>query len=152
MTVRVLVVCSGNICRSPTAEAVLRAMIVEAGLDSQIEVDSAGMGDWHVGQPADERSRAVARGRGYRLDGVARQVSSADFERFDVIAAVDEHNLEALQAVAPPAAAGRLRRLGADDVPDPYYGEPDGFEAVFDLIEQYSAALLDELRDGLRQG
>ena len=151
MTSRVLIVCSGNICRSPTAEAVLGAMVGEAGLDGVIEVGSAGTGDWHVGQAADARSRAAARRRGYRLDGLARQVSAADFEYYDVIAAVDEHNLAVLQAMAPPGTTSRLRLLGPDDVPDPYYGGPDGFETVLDLIEQYSAALLDELRDGLHQ-
>ena len=149
MTVRVLMVCSGNICRSPTAEAVLRSMILAAGLDGDIEVDSAGMGDWHVGQPADARSRAASSRRGYRLDGVARQVSSADFETFDVIAAVDEHNLDALQAMAPPGTSSALRLLGPDDVPDPYYGGPSGFADVFDMIDVACRGLLVHVQEHL---
>jgi protein-tyrosine phosphatase len=144
--VRILFVCSGNICRSPTAEAVLRRMVEQAGLSDQIEVDGAGTGDWHVGEPPDERAAAAAAARGIPLAGTARQVSAADFDDFDLIVAVDKENLELLRRIAPAGSRAELRTLA--DVPDPYYGGPDGFEHVFDVVTAACAELLDELRQG----
>jgi protein-tyrosine phosphatase len=143
---RVLFVCSGNICRSPTAVAVMRRLVDEAGLGEEIEVDSAGTGDWHVGEPPDRRSLAAAARRGIALTGTARQVSAEDFEHFDLILAVDDENLERLRDVAPPGTESRLRRLDDTDVPDPYYGGPAGFDLVLDQVTAACRALLDELR------
>jgi protein-tyrosine phosphatase len=154
---RVLFVCLGNICRSPSAEAVMRAKVLEAGLQEQIEVDSAGTGDWHVGEPPDARARKAAGARGLRLDSLARQVRGGDFHEFDVILAMDKANLRALERLAPggperaelrllrefePGAPVRGERL---DVPDPYYGGERGFEDVLDLLEAACAGLLEEL-------
>ena len=143
---RVLFVCTGNICRSPTAEAVFRRLVRDAGLADEIEVDSAGTGGWHVGDAPDERASAAARRRGLELRGVARQVSPADFEGFDVIVSVDDENLQRLRRIAPPGSAGRLRKLTSADIPDPYYGGPQGFDVVLDMVEDACRELLDELR------
>lgn len=153
---KVLFVCLGNICRSPTAEGVFRHKLREAGLQGRVEVDSAGTGDWHVGKAPDSRTRIAAQRRGYDLSALrARQVEAADFQRFDLILAMDQSNLRNLQALRP--ANGKadldlyLRRyqLALDEVPDPYYGGEDGFEQVLDLIEQASDALLSEIRGRL---
>jgi protein-tyrosine phosphatase len=143
---RILFVCMGNICRSPTAEGVMRRLIDDAGLD--IEVDSAGTGDWHVGEPPDERAALAARRRGVTLEGAARQVRPADFRRFDVIVAMDHRNLGELLALAPDdETAAKVRLLVPDaDVPDPYYGGDHGFETVLDMVETACRELLDELR------
>jgi protein-tyrosine phosphatase len=146
--VRILFVCMGNICRSPTAEGVMRHLLAERGLDGEIEVQSAGTGGWHAGNPPDARATAAARERGITLQGEARQVTARDFEDFDLLVAMDRENLEELRAIAPPGTEDKLRMLVADgrDVPDPYYGGPRGFEAVLDLIETASEDLLDELQ------
>ena len=143
---RILFVCMGNICRSPTAEGVMRRLIDEAGLD--IEVDSAGTGGWHAGEPPDERATLAARRRGVTLAGAARQVKPADFRRFDMLIALDRSNLRDLLALAPDEeAAAKVRLLVADaDVPDPYYGGDRGFENVLDMVEAACRELLDELR------
>ena len=143
---RILFVCMGNICRSPTAEGVMRRLIDEAGLD--IEVDSAGTGGWHAGEPPDERATLAARRRGVTLAGAARQVKPADFRRFDMLIAMDRSNLRDLLALAPDEdAAAKVRLLVADaDVPDPYYGGDRGFENVLDMVEAACRELLDELR------
>ena len=146
MPTRVLFVCSGNICRSPTAEAVMRRLVATAGLDERIEVDGAGTGRWHVGEPPDDRAVAAAARRGLALSGVARQVAPDDFEHFDLIVSVDRENLDLLRGMAPPGSRAELRTLAADDVPDPYYGGPDGFERVLDQVEAACTDLLDELR------
>jgi protein-tyrosine phosphatase len=143
---RILFVCMGNICRSPTAEGVMRRLIEEAGLD--IEVDSAGTGGWHAGEPPDDRATLAARRRGVTLAGAARQVTPADFRRFDMLIALDRSNLRDLLALAPDEeAAAKVRLLVADaDVPDPYYGGDRGFENVLDMVEAACRELLDELR------
>jgi protein-tyrosine phosphatase len=153
---RVLFVCLGNICRSPTAEGVLRHKLREAGLQERVEVDSAGTGDWHVGKAADLRTRQAAQQRGYDLSALrGRQVQAADFNAFDLILAMDTSNLRDLQQLRPGNATAELdlflRRyqLQLDEVPDPYYGGADGFEQVLDLIEQACEGLLCEIKGRL---
>ncbi|MFY1018844.1 low molecular weight protein-tyrosine-phosphatase [Ectopseudomonas khazarica] len=153
---KVLFVCLGNICRSPTAEGVFRHKLRAAGLEGRVQVDSAGTGDWHVGKAPDSRTRQAAQRRGYDLSAQrARQVEVADFQRFDLILAMDQSNLRNLQALRPAGARADLdlylRRfdLALDEVPDPYYGGEDGFEQVLDLIEQASDALLIEIKGRL---
>jgi protein-tyrosine phosphatase len=153
---RVLFVCLGNICRSPTAEAVMAQLVAEAELQHAIELDSAGTGAWHVGSPPDERATAAAAARGIEMRGSARQVTVEDFERFDLLLAMDADNRRNLREIAPHAeAAAKVRMLrefdptAAEavslDVPDPYYGGEDGFDHVLDLVEAACAGLLAEL-------
>jgi protein-tyrosine phosphatase len=154
--VRLLFVCMGNICRSPTAEGVMRALLREQGLEDAVEVDSAGTGGWHIGEPPDARATAAARARGVALAGAARQIAPADFTAFDLILVADRRNLRDVRAITPPAARARLHLLrefdpasdGAPDldVPDPYYGGDDGFERVLDLVDAACRGLLDRLR------
>jgi protein-tyrosine phosphatase len=142
----VLFVCTGNICRSPTAEAVLRHQAEKAGIELHIE--SAGLGRWHIGCAPDERSQHHAKGRGYDLSRLrARQVEPFDFERFDVILAMDRGHLRALQRMAPEKHRAKVRLFVPErDVPDPYYGGPEGFEEVLDLVEAACRDLLQELK------
>jgi protein-tyrosine phosphatase len=154
---RILFVCAGNICRSPTAEAVMRGLIAEAELDGEIEVESAGTGGWHVGDPPDPRSMAAAAERGVELAGAARQVDEADFDGFDLLVAMDRSNRDALRRLAPDEDARErirlLREYGdgqAHDVPDPYYGGADGFAEVVEIVERNCRALLEELTAGRR--
>ena len=153
----ILFVCLGNICRSPTAEAVMAHLVEEAGLGSEIEIESAGTGDWHVGNDPDERAAAAATARGFAMRSVAQQVRPEDFDRFDMLVAMDRDNVRNLKRLAPSVeAAGKVRLLrefdptsaGAPDldVPDPYYGGVDGFDHVLDLVEASCAGLLDHLR------
>jgi protein-tyrosine phosphatase len=147
--VRILFVCLGNICRSPTAEGVMRRLVREQGLEEQIEIDSAGTGGWHVGAPPDARATEAARRRGTELDGAARRFDPADFERFDLILAMDAENRRDLLAIAPDDEARakvRMFRAGDLDVPDPYYGGDDGFDEVLDLVEEAARDLLAEIR------
>ena len=153
---RVLFVCLGNICRSPTAEGVFRRRVREAGLEERIRIDSAGTGDWHVGKAPDSRTCRAARLRGYDLSGLrARQFQREDFERFDLVLAMDHSNLRHIQAMRPATARAELdlflRRydMTLDEVPDPYHGGEDGFEQVLDLIEGASDALLAEIKGRL---
>ena len=154
MPTRVLFVCLGNICRSPTAHGMLEFLVVEAGLTDRIEVDSAGTGSWHIGDPPDERSQAAAKRRGLDLSRQrARQVIVADFEAFDFVIAMDENNLADLEAMCPSEYRERLGLLmdyapesGVRAVPDPYYGGGNGFERVLDLVESACKAFLKELR------
>ena len=151
---RVLFVCTGNICRSPTAEGLFRAAVRGAGLLERIEVDSAGIDDWHVGDDPDARAVAAARGRGIDISAVrARQVERADFSRFDLILAMDRGHLSALTRSYPRGQEGRLHlflsfapETGCSDVPDPYYGGSEGFERVLDLIEAGTKGLLAHIR------
>lgn len=152
----ILFVCMGNICRSPTAEAVFRRHVEKAGLDSHVFIDSAGTGDWHVGKSPDKRACQAAARRGYDLEALkARQLERSDFQRFDLILAMDHDNLERIHALRGSDSGAEvdllLRRysLGQDAVPDPYYGGKDGFENVLDLIEQASVRLLNEVRERL---
>ena len=153
---KILFVCLGNICRSPTAEAVFRHQVRAAGLEQHIEIDSAGTSDWHLGKAPDSRSCQFASRRGYDLQPLrARQVCVEDFERFDLILAMDHDNLAHLQRMRP--ASGRaeldlfLKRYGqgCDAVPDPYYGGDEGFDHVLDLVEQAGLALLEEAKGRL---
>ena len=141
---KVLFVCTVNICRSPTAEGVMRKMA--SGLD--IHVESAGTHDYHVGEPPDERSQRHAERRGYDLSAQrARQVSPEDFLRFDLILAMDRGHLRQLERLRPAEHRARLRLLLGDrDVPDPYYGGAEGFEQVLDLVEDACRSLLEEIR------
>jgi protein-tyrosine phosphatase len=156
---RVLFVCLGNICRSPTAEGVMRDLVAREGIGEHVIVDSAGTGSWHVGSPPDERARDAARGRGIVLQGKARQVRAADFEDFDLLLAMDAANRRELLALAPSADdRDRVRLLrefdpGSDgradlDVPDPYYGAAGGFDEVLDLVQSACEGLLAEIRAG----
>lgn len=152
-------VCLGNICRSPTAHGVFQHRIENAGLTAMIEVDSAGTGDFHIGEKPDMRSRNAAQQRGYNLNGLrARQVHSDDFERFDYILAMDDNNLRDLQALCPAALQYKLR-LFMDfvdnnylSVPDPYYGDGEGFQLVLNLVEEAADALLTHIRKQNLQG
>jgi protein-tyrosine phosphatase len=153
--VRILFVCMGNICRSPTAEGVMRHLLVQEGLQAEIEVDSAGTGAWHAGEAADPRARATAERRGVRLDSLARQVVRDDFARFDYLVAMDRDNQRELERLAPdPAAREKIHLLRAFDaaspagaaVPDPYFGGDDGFDEVFDICEAGCRGLLADVR------
>jgi len=154
---RILFVCMGNICRSPTAEGVFRRLVEERAPQSGLEIDSAGTHDYHVGEPPDERAIAAAARRGIDLRRLrARQVKAADFERFDLIVAMDRLNRETLLGNCPEPYRPRIRLFmefagdsDLEDVPDPYYGGPLGFEQVLDLAEEASAGLLDELMQRL---
>jgi protein-tyrosine phosphatase len=150
----VLFVCMGNLCRSPTAEGVFRHQVRQAGLQDRIRVDSAGTHDYHVGSPPDERSCRHASLRGYDLTDLrARQVRPLDFERFDLICAMDWENLAVLEEDCPPQYLPKLRRLMefapeglGDVVADPYYGGERGFEQVLDHVEAACAGLLQHIR------
>ena len=146
---RLLFVCLGNICRSPTAEGVMRKLVRDAGLEDAVHLDSAGTGGWHVGSPPDERATEAAARRGITLEGAARRFSVEDFDRFDLILAMDAENLRDLRALAPDEEARakvRLLRGPGLDVPDPYYGGDDGFDVVLDQVEEACRALLAEIR------
>lgn len=154
----VLFVCLGNICRSPLAEGVLAHLLAEAGLGDRVEVDSAGTGAWHVGEPPDPRSVGVARRFGVPLRGTARQVRVEDFHRFTHVVAMDRENLRNLERMHREAGGGAPPRLlrewdpeGEDgaEVPDPYYGGPDGFVTVFRMVERSCRELVGELRRAL---
>jgi protein-tyrosine phosphatase len=153
MTTRILFVCMGNICRSPTAEGVFRKLVQERAPHLQVEIDSAGTHAYHVGEPPDRRAIAAAARRGIDLSGLrARVVDQADFEGFDMLVAMDQLNREVLLDRSPEQYRDRVRLMlefapttNVEDVPDPYYGGPIGFEHVLDLVEEASKGLLDEL-------
>lgn len=152
--VRLCFVCLGNICRSPTAEAVMRHLVAQAGLSAHIEIDSAGTAAYHVGSPPDRRARAAAHKRGIDMGGRARQFQPEDWERFDYVLAMDRSNYEDLLAIAPDGASRKLHLLRSFDpesppgasVPDPYYGGPEGFEEVLDLCEAACRHLLEHIQ------
>jgi protein-tyrosine phosphatase len=145
---KVLFVCTGNICRSPTAAGVFAQLVKLAGLGDRIEVESAGTHDYHVGSAPDLRAQDHARRRGYDLSALrARQVRKRDFSDFDLIVAMDRGHFDILEKNCPPELRGRLRMLiRGRDIPDPYYGGPEGFDRVLDLVEGACLALLDEVR------
>lgn len=150
----VLLVCMGNICRSPTAEGVLREKARQAGLEARLRIDSAGTHDYHVGSPPDPRARQAALGRGYDLSALrGRQVADEDFQRFDYILAMDRDNLANLLARCPAELRHKVRlflsfsrRFADREVPDPYYGGSRGFEEVLDMVEDAVEGLLEEAR------
>ena len=152
--IKILFVCMGNICRSPTAQGVFQRLIEQTGLNHEIKIDSAGTHAYHVGNPPDPRAQAVALRRGIDLSGQrARKVTRGDFEKFDYILAMDQDNLSALRMICPPEHCDKLRLfldfapdLKVGDVPDPYYGGPTGFEQVLDLVEIAAEGLLRHLR------
>jgi len=157
MATRVLFVCLGNICRSPTAEGVLRAIAAREHPDLELHIDSAGTANYHVGEPPDRRTVAAARRRGYDLGGLrARQVAPADFSRFDYVIAMDHANLAELEHLRPAAATAKLAlflefapEAQALAVPDPYYGGVEDFERVLDLCEVAARGLLARLPSGV---
>ena len=151
---RVLFVCLGNICRSPSAHGIFRDLVRQKSLTQYIEIDSAGTGDWHIGHAPDKRAIEHAKQRGFDISDLrARQVSTADFFEYDYIIAMDGQNLSDLQAMCPPDYQGYLGLflpLAGDadmpeEVPDPYYGGAEGFELVLDMVEKASIALLDTI-------
>ena len=152
---RVLMVCMGNICRSPTAEAVLRTLAAREAPQLALVIDSAGTHDYHVGDPPDRRSQAAARQRGYDLSMLrARQLEAQDFQRFDFVLVADTANLLEARGLVPPRPQATLQRLldfapgqPLRDLPDPYYGGPRDFELVLDLCEQAARGLLQHLQE-----
>jgi low molecular weight protein-tyrosine phosphatase len=149
---RVLFVCLGNICRSPTAHGVFESLVKARGLDHQIRIDSCGTGGWHVGESPDKRATAHARKRGYELSHLrARQVQANDFYEFDYILAMDEANLRELDLLCPkdakviPQLFLSFGDYSETEVPDPYYGGEQGFEHVLDLVESACEGLLEDI-------
>lgn len=156
--VRVLFICMGNICRSPTAEAVFRHCVAAAGMQDRIYCDSAGTHDYHTGNAPDARAMQAASRRGYDMSGLrARQVSLRDFEEFDYVLAMDRDNLRLLQQQCDPKHTHKLSLFmqcagGTDqEVPDPYYGGTQGFEQVLDMVENAAQSLLRRIRDRLER-
>ena len=150
---RLLFVCLGNICRSPMAEGAFRRAAADEGVLDWFEIDSAGLGDWHVGQAPDQRAQRAAGERGIDISGQsARQVGKGDFVRFDLVLAMDGSNYDDLKQIAPKDQRHKIRRFldfaphaGTKDVPDPFFGEVEGFDHALDLIEAAARGLLAEL-------
>ncbi len=150
---KILFVCTGNICRSPTAEGIARHKLRDAGLDATVSVDSAGTHDYHAGEEPDPRARKAARSRGYDLSGQrAREVMPSDFDRFDFVLAMDRGHYQQLKRLCPRGREDRVRMFTefvpgkVRDVPDPFYGSPRGFEEVLDLVETGTDGLIAFLR------
>lgn len=151
---KVLFVCLGNICRSPTAEGVFRAVVEKEGLSDFVEIDSAGTSDWHVGRGPDERTVRAAASRGYDLSSLrGRQAEAADFAKFDFVLAMDSSNLNDLKQLKPDGYSGYLglfldfaQSFELADVPDPYYGGEEGFNFVLDLVEDACRGLLRHIK------
>jgi protein-tyrosine phosphatase len=156
---RILFVCLGNICRSPTAEIVFREIVAREAPELRLEIDSAGTAGYHIGSPPDSRTRQAALRRGYDMSAIrARVVEAEDFGRFDLLLAMDRQNFDTLRQRAPAALHGRIRLFlefapatGTTEVPDPYYGGPNGFEEVLDLVEAAARGLLEHIRTEARQ-
>lgn len=154
---RILVVCLGNICRSPTAEAALREALRDAGLASTVEVASAGTGDWHLGEPPDPRMTAAAASVGLQLDGTSCLITPQDFATADLILVMDRSNLRDVSALAPDDAARAKIRLfrafdpdaDSDEVPDPYYGGDEAFRTVVEIVRRTARGVVDHLRERL---
>lgn len=150
-------ICTGNICRSPTAEGIFVKMVKDAGLSDRIVVDSAGTHGYHIGEPPDLRTQEAAARRGYDLSRLrARKFQREDFQRFDLVLAMDRDNHGILARIAQPSAGHRLRMMmeyasqfQEIEVPDPYYGGPDGFDRVLDMIEDAAQGLLEAIRKGI---
>ncbi|AEJ01529.1 protein tyrosine phosphatase [Nitrosomonas sp. Is79A3] len=158
--IKVLFVCMGNICRSPTADAVFRHLVKEAGVDHMIDVDSAGTHAYHIGDPPDHRAQNTALQRGYKMHDLrARAVQPNDFEEFDYILAMDKENLSLLQQRSPQQHTNKIQlfmqystQADADvEVPDPYFGGNQGFELVLDMVEEASQGLLAHLRTNKKE-
>ena len=155
MSVNVLFVCLGNICRSPTADGIFQKLVSDAGLTKRIQVDSAGTANWHQGRAPDQRTVAAAAKRGFDLSVLrARAVKRSDFEEFDYILAMDEDNLADLRSLKPADYLGHLGLFLAfgsqqthREVPDPYHGGNEGFELVLDLVEDAAAGLLKSIQE-----
>jgi len=153
---RILFVCLGNICRSPAAEGIFRAIVTEHGDADLFEIDSAGIGNWHSGQLPDRRMCVHARRRGYELTHRARQVREADFDRFDIIIGMDSGNIDDLRSLAPtPEAMAKIKPMSQwlrtiatryDYIPDPYYEGAEGFELVLDLLQDACGNLYGDLK------
>jgi protein-tyrosine phosphatase len=150
----ILFVCLGNICRSPLAEGVFRAVVAERGMAGDFLIDSAGMGDWHAGQAPDHRSIAIARTHGLDISGQrARAIGQEDFARFELILGMDRNNIAELHAIAPDAFRDRIHLFldfagnGANEVPDPYFGDASGFAETYRMIRVASEALAAKLDD-----
>lgn len=152
--IKVLFVCMGNICRSPTAHGVFEAKLQAQDLAHTIDVDSAGTHAYHIGEAPDRRSQQTANKRGYQMDHLrARKVTRTDFETFDYVLAMDDDNFRNLESICPPRHSNKLQmfldfamRFDEREVPDPYYGGAQGFEHVLDLIEDASEGLISDIR------
>ena len=153
--VKVLFVCLGNICRSPLAEGIFKQLVKEEGLEHRIAVDSAGTSGWHIDEPPDPRTIEVAQKNGVEIDHYGKKAMARDFERFDYIIAMDSSNYEDLEMLRGHSPNGRAQLFlmrdfddigKGEDVPDPYYGGPDGFDHVFELLERSSRNLLEKIK------
>jgi protein-tyrosine phosphatase len=156
LSARILFVCLGNICRSPIAEGIFAHLVRERGLEARYLADSAGTGDWHCGQPPDPRAIAAAKKRGVILPSLCRQVGKSDFLEFDLILAMDRNNKKDLIALCPAGLQGKIKLMrdfdperdrGAD-VPDPYYGGPYEFDAVYEMLNRCCSDLLEKMESG----
>jgi protein-tyrosine phosphatase len=153
-SIKVLFVCMGNICRSPTAQGVFRKLLAEQGLSHLVEIDSAGTHGYHLGEPPDRRAQETAARRGIDLSDLrARRVAPEDFDYFDYVLVMDQDNYHSLSAICPPAQRRKLMlfmdfapHLRTREVPDPYYGAPGGFEQVLDMVEAAAEGLVNDIR------